>query len=240
MAVACTEHGQRLPGRPLVAVRQRVVSSDAYDQHGRFAHKLGVELGVPEAGVECVKSRVQQSSESLGDCECLSQGEIPHSARRSRISLSRSVRRRRVPMKSPSSLTLSISACSASSMRALTLMPRPVWDHAQRDATYLRATTESGAVWDDPSEDLLFELLSDVEQGTELFLVIHRLGATDTYIQVLLQDDRTYLVEHRDGGPSSHFAATSSDKRTVHEVLTRWAYQLPGWKSPLGWASVTF
>ena len=104
----------------------------------------------------------------------------------------------------------------------------------------LRATTESGAVWDDPSVDLLFELLSDVEQGKELFLVIHRLGATDTYIQVLLQDDRTYLVEHRDGGPSSHFAATSPDKRAVHEVLTKWAYQLPGWKSLLGWASVTF
>ena len=104
----------------------------------------------------------------------------------------------------------------------------------------LRATTESGAVWDDPSEDLLFELLSDVEQGNELFLVIHRIGVTDTYIQVLLQDDRTYLVEHRDGGPSSHFAATSADKRTVHDVLTQWAYQLPGWKSLLGWASVTF
>lgn len=104
----------------------------------------------------------------------------------------------------------------------------------------LRATTESGAVWDDPSEDLLFELLSDLEQGKESFLVIHRLGAADTYIQVLLQDDQTYLIERRGGGPSSHFAATTPDKGTVHEVLTQWAYQISGWESLLGWESVTF
>lgn len=104
----------------------------------------------------------------------------------------------------------------------------------------LRATTESGASWNDPSEDLLFELLSEVEQGKELFLIIHRLGATNTYLQVAMQADQSYLVEHREGGPSSHFAASSPNKQTVHEVLTKWAYQIPGWKSLLSWASVTF
>jgi hypothetical protein len=104
----------------------------------------------------------------------------------------------------------------------------------------LRAVTESGATWDDPSEDLLHELLSDLERGEESFFAVRRLGVAEVYMQVLFQDDRQYLVEHRDGGASSHFEATSSNKRVVHEVLFKWAFELPGWRELLDWTPVIF
>ena len=104
----------------------------------------------------------------------------------------------------------------------------------------LRAATESGATWDDPSEDLLFELLSDLERGSESFFTVQRLAVAGVYMQVLFQDDGQYLIEHRDGGASSHFAAVCADKRIAHEVLFKWAFELPGWQGLLDWTPVVF
>ena len=115
-----------------------------------------------------------------------------------------------------------------------------MWDHSAVNEPILRAVTESGTTWDDPSEDLLFELLSDLERGEESFFVVKRLGVADVYIQVLFQDDRQYLVERRDGGAPLHFAATCPDKRIVHEILVKWAFELPGWQGLLDWTPVIF
>ena len=101
----------------------------------------------------------------------------------------------------------------------------------------LRATTESGAVWDDPSEDLLLELLGDIERGAELFVIVDRRGGVgdgQTYMQVILEGD-VYGVERRDGSAERHFQATTSDKRLVHAVLWRWAFEQPGWQEALHW-----
>lgn len=113
-------------------------------------------------------------------------------------------------------------------------------DHSAVTEPILRAVTESGATWDDPSEDLLHELLSDLERGEESFFVVQRLGVAEVYMQVLFQDDRQYLLEHRHGGASSHFAAASPDKNIVHEILYKWAFELPGWRELLDWTPVVF
>ena len=57
----------------------------------------------------------------------------------------------------------------------------------------LRAIPEMGQSWDDPSEDLLFMLLEDIESGQGAFLIVER--TTDpsgqTYAQALRRDDRS-------------------------------------------------
>jgi hypothetical protein len=104
----------------------------------------------------------------------------------------------------------------------------------------LRALTGSGQTWDDPSEDLLFDLLSDIEAGEEEFLIVERASDTtgQTYAQVRRTDDGLYQVEHRDGSPRQHFQAFTPDKRLAHSLITAWAFELPGWREALPWKPV--
>ena len=99
----------------------------------------------------------------------------------------------------------------------------------------LTATVSSGTVWNDPSEDLLFELLSDIEAGREEFVVVNRCGHQGTYAQAVLLEDGSYLMEYRAGSADTHFAATSRDKRTIHAAMTGWAFELEGWTALLDW-----
>lgn len=58
------------------------------------------------------------------------------------------------------------------------------------DATpVLRATTESGDLIDDPSEDALFMLFEDLERGAGRFLIFESLEHTDwqTYVQLFAE-----------------------------------------------------
>lgn len=104
-------------------------------------------------------------------------------------------------------------------------------------APILRAQTESGETWDDPSEDLLFELLSDVDSGSGTFLIVERTADVtgQTYAQALRLEDGRYLVEHRDGSPSAHFQTAVPDFRAAHALLTGWAFELPSWSESTVW-----
>lgn len=87
-----------------------------------------------------------------------------------------------------------------------------------------RALTETGAVWDDLSEDLLFELLLDVECGDETWFIVERVAdATgQTYVQVIKDGLGGWTVERREGGPDRHFAVNSSDLRSAHRTVFSW------------------
>ena len=104
----------------------------------------------------------------------------------------------------------------------------------------LRAELESGQSFDDPSEDLLFELLGDVERGDELFLIVTRLSdpSSQTYAQTIRNDDGSWLVERRDGSPDRHFGATVPDLRAVHRILTAWAFEFAGWQGSASWERI--
>jgi hypothetical protein len=106
----------------------------------------------------------------------------------------------------------------------------------------LRAVLDSGQTWDDPSEDLLFDLLSDIEAGEEEFMIVERTAdeTGHTYAQVRRTDDGLYQVEYRAGGPSRHFQAFTPDKRLAHSAITAWAFELPGWRETLPWAPLHF
>ena len=97
----------------------------------------------------------------------------------------------------------------------------------------LRAQLESGASFDDPSGDLLFELLGGVERGDELFLILNRLGgkSNEVYMQTVRNEDGSWLVERRDGSPDRHFGVTVPDVGAVHGILTAWAFGLEGWQN---------
>jgi len=106
----------------------------------------------------------------------------------------------------------------------------------------LKAFNESGQVWEDPSEDLLFMLMEDIARGDERFLVVERLAdpSQQTYAQSTRNADGTYVVEYRDGSPQNHFGTTVEDMRSAHSLITGWAFELPGWSDSATWARISF
>ena len=104
----------------------------------------------------------------------------------------------------------------------------------------LRAITESGAVWDDPSEDMLFELLTNIESGDETFFIVKRLAdaSGQTYIQVIQNDGRNWTVERREGGSDEHYEVTFPELRLAHRAMTAWAFELPLFPAPSEWTKV--
>ncbi|MER5804919.1 hypothetical protein [Streptomyces mirabilis] len=73
----------------------------------------------------------------------------------------------------------------------------------------LRAIEWDGTSWDDPSDEQLHDLLADMSL-TWRFVVVQRLDLEPVgqhYMQVYLNDDLSYRVEYREGGPDRHFHA---------------------------------
>ncbi len=105
-------------------------------------------------------------------------------------------------------------------------------------APILRATTEQGHVWDDPSEDLLFELFQDMANGEELFIIVELLSdpSGTTYVQALRLDDGSFLVEVREGSEESHRHVSGLDLRTAHGVVAAWSFGDPGWRERVSWS----
>ncbi|WP_273652770.1 hypothetical protein [Cellulomonas fimi] len=102
----------------------------------------------------------------------------------------------------------------------------------RRSKAVLRARVEDGTTYDDPSEDALFLLFEDIESGDGTWLVVENLTdrSHQTYAQCARQDDGSYEVEHRAGSADRHFTTTVLDFRAAHEVVTAWAFDLPGWQ----------
>ncbi|MFF3782991.1 hypothetical protein [Streptomyces sp. NPDC001933] len=108
----------------------------------------------------------------------------------------------------------------------------------------LQAVEADGTTWDDPSEEQLHDLLADMSLGCR-FVIVRRLDlepADQHYMQVYLNDDLSYQVEYREGGPDRHFQAWVPRGhelfavKPVAEVLQGWACGRPGWREALSWA----
>jgi hypothetical protein len=108
------------------------------------------------------------------------------------------------------------------------------------DLPILRALPELGPSWDDPSEDLLFELLMDIERGEGTFLIVERLADASghTYVQTARNSDGSYVVQHREGHADRHYGAVVPDMRAAHKLLTGWAFELSGWSDGIAWERV--
>jgi hypothetical protein len=105
----------------------------------------------------------------------------------------------------------------------------------------LRATAESGDSIDDPSEDALFIMLEAIEAGEDTYLIVDSLrdSTNQTYVQTSRNDDGTYIVEYRDGGPNSHYGTVAQDMRAAHALITGWAFGVPGWRDSATWEPVS-
>ena len=107
------------------------------------------------------------------------------------------------------------------------------------DGAILRAQLSTGDGYDDPSEDLLYELLRDIERGEATFVIVDRLGVADTFAQAVPEGDGTWWVEHRAGSAERHFQHRAADLRAAHVVLTAWAFQLSGWDTAVEWEPIS-
>ncbi len=105
----------------------------------------------------------------------------------------------------------------------------------------LRALTDVGPAWDDPSEDLLFELLGDVDRGEATFVIVERSGDASglTYIQAIRNSDGSWQVERREGSADRHFGGRSTNLRSTHDELVGWAFKLRGWRTAVTWEPMT-
>ncbi|MEV6971014.1 hypothetical protein AB0M47_38520 [Hamadaea sp. NPDC051192] len=101
----------------------------------------------------------------------------------------------------------------------------------------LRVTEADGDSWDDPSEEQLGALVDGLSADRR-FLVVERHdrpSAWQHFIQAYREDDGTFRVEFREGGPEAHFEARTPDADQVRLVVTAWAFDLPGWRERLPW-----
>jgi hypothetical protein len=97
-------------------------------------------------------------------------------------------------------------------------------------AAVLRATTESGLVLDDPTEDGLWVLFEKLEAGEGSFLVVESLldPHGQTFAQAVRSEDGSYVVEYRQGSADQHFQTSAPDYREAHALVTLWAFGRPG------------
>lgn len=118
-----------------------------------------------------------------------------------------------------------IAACRGPALTSAVLFrrePRP----AVPAGPVLVAQASTGERYEDPSEDLLFELLADLASERD-YVMVERLADTtgQTYAQAM-RTDRGYLVERRDGSEDTHAHAVTADLSKAHEDLTTWAFGL--------------
>ena len=104
----------------------------------------------------------------------------------------------------------------------------------------LRAISEAGQTWDDPSEDLLFMLLEDIDGGQGSYLIVERTAdhSGQTYAQTARRDDGSYVVEYRDGDADHHYRTVVADMPAAHRLITAWAYELTGWREGANWSPI--
>lgn len=104
----------------------------------------------------------------------------------------------------------------------------------------LRAIKEAGDSYDDPSEDLLFMLLEDIDHGEGTWVIVERLSdpTQQTYAQVLRVNSDSWVVEHRAGSADTHFGTMVRGLRQAHALLTGWAFDLDGWQQGATWSRV--
>ena len=86
----------------------------------------------------------------------------------------------------------------------------------------LRATDATGEVYDDPSEDALYMFVEDLASPGS-FVHVERLedDRKGEWAQVAMTESGLYEFDS-----SEHLRCVSS-LRTIHEFLTRWAFDAP-------------
>lgn len=91
-----------------------------------------------------------------------------------------------------------------------------------------------------PGRGLVRLLALDLDQGEEDFFIVD--AGQDQFAQALRLDPEVgggFLVEHRDGGPDSHFGFTADSRAEMADALSDWLFQATDWKSRYPWKPVS-
>jgi hypothetical protein len=103
-------------------------------------------------------------------------------------------------------------------------------------SSVLRAVVDDGEPWEDPSEDLLFMLLSDLEMGRAGRLRVERLDEPGQALEVSA-DDGSFRVHRYQG--DRVIVADSNRLKEVHAACVRWAFRMNAEavrRAQAGWA----
>lgn len=88
---------------------------------------------------------------------------------------------------------------------------------------YYHADSENGAHWDDPSEDLLFMLIEELNHTDNTFVVIEPDDESMTWFALVsLLEDGTYEMEWRDMSRRDHELTVETDRGHIAKELTIW------------------
>lgn len=101
----------------------------------------------------------------------------------------------------------------------------------------LRATEACGDSWDDPETEKIRELVLGRTPGNR-FLIVERHDRTSLwqhYVQVYLNDDGSYDIEFREGGPQSHFRTRGVKPAEAADIVVGWSADEGGWRDTLAW-----
>lgn len=88
---------------------------------------------------------------------------------------------------------------------------------------YYHADTEDGGHWDDPSEDLLFMLITELRHSDNTFVVIEPYDeSADWFASVSLLEDGTYEMEWKDMSRRDHELTVETDRGRMAKELAIW------------------
>ncbi|MEJ2579538.1 MAG: hypothetical protein P8Z68_10690 [Kineosporiaceae bacterium] len=110
----------------------------------------------------------------------------------------------------------------------------------------VRAVDDSGTAWENPTQAVLQTILSDLS-ATHPFVVVERHDrgpSNEYYMQVYLNDDRSHVVEFRDGDANRHYQALIPPQQEgvapIAALIADWAYGGTQWQRALPWQQLRF
>jgi hypothetical protein len=96
--------------------------------------------------------------------------------------------------------------------------------------------TEAGPQLPYVTRAILSQVLRDIQDGRYHWLNLSRDG--EHYAQTFHDDDGTWAVEHREGGPDQHFVARTADATIVDDLLWSWSRDDGRWRAMLEFSPI--
>ncbi|MFG2623791.1 DUF6891 domain-containing protein [Streptomyces sp. NPDC048473] len=102
----------------------------------------------------------------------------------------------------------------------------------------IKVETENWQTHTRISDRALSDLVYRIGADGDHYLVVQRIpDLPGTFVQVWHEHGGDYQLEHRSGGPATHFRVMVDSPERVAELMTRWARQEPEWDAGTEWES---
>ena len=110
--------------------------------------------------------------------------------------------------------------------------------HEIAASSRLVATDALDNRFDDPSEEMLWQVISGLTASDNYFVMVQHVPDSSndgTYIQTAVLRDGRFAVEYQDGDLQHHFHAEVDNARRAYEVVVAWAFSSLEWREMLAW-----